>query len=97
MPWTGLARSGGGKQRVDASIEAQKMHPELAHLLHTENLKIPEGTQLLNLRGKAYVPLPQACEVARLAMHVQSVLPKAVARFKVSHKLSGKLNSTMRS
>jgi hypothetical protein len=69
------------------AIDAQRLYPEIAALLHHEGLKIPEtGALCLGIEesGSVRVGLAELQELAKIAMHCQKVVPTAVATRRLS-------------
>jgi hypothetical protein len=85
--------AGSTKQLAEMATAAQRMHPELAALLHTENLRMPEaGAVGLGGSGSMRpVPLAEARELAKWAMHVIEVAPGAIAKHLVAPSLPSRL------
>ena len=75
------AKAGDDAKMARGYVAASKMLPEVANLLHQQQLVIPNGTHGLNSPGvSGVVSLDTARLVAKWALHVQREVPGAVAR-----------------
>ena len=67
-----------------AATEAQVGHPELAELLHSSGVKVPEGATEFNPAGVSQVlPLRQIRFTCQQVLRVQAALPGAIARSRI--------------
>jgi hypothetical protein len=85
------AKSAQERQLVDLASRAQQLHPELAALLHHENLKIPAGVNPATLplgKDGMVVSVSAVREVARQAMQVAEALPGCIARASLAQKVA---------
>ena len=73
-------KAGDHLKTAQETVEAQRMHPVLAQVLHHEALKFPVGVQSLGTPGSASVPVGVARELVKAAKQVQSGTPLAISR-----------------
>ena len=94
MDLAAVCKSGDDSQIAEAVLLQSAALPDLAAVLHHENLKVPTGVQPLNPPGVVRVELGRAREVAKACLRVQKVAPAAISRAKIQPNVPQRLSSS---